>query len=90
MLAKWLANLRSSKLEMDDIISLSSGSGEDSDVEVVGVYSDTENKAEAIPFIRGGWVNLAAYTPVSVPREVARATRTSTERVCLACVKIQE
>ncbi|XP_055744987.1 SUMO-interacting motif-containing protein 1 isoform X1 [Salvelinus fontinalis] len=48
---------------MDDIISLSSGSGEDSDVEVVGVYSDTENKAEAIPFIRGGWVNLAAYTP---------------------------
>ncbi|XP_035619396.2 SUMO-interacting motif-containing protein 1 [Oncorhynchus keta] len=48
---------------MDDIISLSSGSGEDSDVEVVGVYSDTENKTEAIPFIRGGWVNLAAYTP---------------------------
>uniref|UniRef100_A0A4W5L4V6 Uncharacterized protein n=2 Tax=Hucho hucho TaxID=62062 RepID=A0A4W5L4V6_9TELE len=48
---------------MDDVISLSSGSGEDSDVEVVGVYSDTENKAEARPFIRGGWVNLAAYTP---------------------------
>ncbi|KAK6298295.1 hypothetical protein J4Q44_G00313500 [Coregonus suidteri] len=48
---------------MEDVISLSSGSGEDSDVEVVGVYNDTENKAEARPFIRGGWVNLAAYTP---------------------------
>ncbi|KAJ8015304.1 hypothetical protein DPEC_G00024740 [Dallia pectoralis] len=47
----------------DDVISLSSGSDVDSDVEVVGVYSDTENKAEARPFIRGGWVNLAAYTP---------------------------
>uniref|UniRef100_A0A3P9A645 Uncharacterized protein n=1 Tax=Esox lucius TaxID=8010 RepID=A0A3P9A645_ESOLU len=48
---------------MEDVISLSSGSEVDSDVEVVGVYSDTENKAEARPFIRRGWVNLAAYTP---------------------------
>lgn len=48
---------------MADIISLSSGSDEDSDIEVVGVYSDPERKTETIPFIRGEWISLAAYAP---------------------------
>lgn len=48
---------------MADIISLSSGSDEDSDIEVVGVYSDPERKTETIPFIRGEWISLAAYSP---------------------------
>ncbi|XP_067103903.1 SUMO-interacting motif-containing protein 1 [Osmerus mordax] len=48
---------------MADIILLSSASEEDSDIEVVGVYSDTERKTETIPFIRGEWINLAAYAP---------------------------
>lgn len=47
---------------MEEVISLSSGSEEDSDIEVVGVYSDTEIKAAATPFIRGEWVHVAAYT----------------------------
>ena len=51
---------------MADIISLSSASEEDSDIEVVGVYSDTERKTETIPFIRGEWINLAAYAPVKL------------------------
>lgn len=46
---------------MEDIICVSSGSDDDSDLEVISSYN--EDKEDAVPFIRAEWLQV---TPVSV------------------------
>lgn len=53
---------------MDDAITLSSGSdSDDSDVEIIGAY--TESKVDSKPFVKGDLVDVSAsgVTPVSFP-----------------------
>lgn len=51
---------------MDDVISLSSGSDSDSDLEVVGCYSD-DTREDTRPFIRTDWVAVKPVSSLSVP-----------------------
>lgn len=74
---------------MADIISVSSGSDEDSDIMLIGSYK--EAKEDAVPFIRQEWLPV---TPVSICRFItAAANRTSfrsftyvKQTICLGCL----
>lgn len=69
---------------MADVISVSSGSDDDSDIVLIGSFK--EAKEDAVPFIREEWLPV---TPVSFcPRSIT-AFRSFTyvkQTICLGCL----